>query len=868
MENNGQLELAEAIVERTGCSLFLTGKAGTGKTTFLRKLRSSSRKRMVVTAPTGIAAINAGGVTLHSFFQLDFGPFIPGVKRDSSNRRSMAFSKEKIRIIRGLDLLVIDEVSMVRSDMLDAVDEVLRRFRDRSLPFGGVQLLLIGDLQQLPPVVIDSERKLLEEHYRSPYFFDSHALSQLDYVTVELTKVYRQSDSEFLGLLNAVRDNRADASVLDRLNSRCRPGFTPDDSEGYVRLTTHNHLANRINRSRLDSLPTPSFFFPATVEGNFPESSYPAERDLELKEGAQVMFIKNDTGADRRFFNGMLGRVTAIDEEGVTVTPTDSDDQIDVQPVEWENVKFVVNEETKEITEMREGGFRQLPLKTAWAITIHKSQGLTFDRAIIDTSGSFAHGQTYVALSRCRTLEGLVLDRPIPPHAIINDPTVTQFISTHKAEGLDHDAIDAMSHAYYLHLVEGMFNFRPLFNALEGVIRLLHENFMKVYPTQVQVFAQGCAEMQKTLVDVGDKFRTQIRRIDADAEGAAENPLLIQRIKDASRYFLAQLAKLREMTDALPGDHDSRKVLQKLSERKELFDSMADIRSALLETFSEEDFDVDHYLDIKAHGAFRMQENKRKPRRIAAVSEQTEDNLHPMLFDRLREWRTAKAAQLDMPAYTVASTKSLMAISNHLPTSYDELMLMPGIGSATVKRYGDSILDIVDSFIAEGKDITLIPLPTPAKAAPKRRNRVQVTGNEPDNGKEPKTARPKPVRGETKRISYRMFLEGKTPQEIAAERNLTLSTIEGHLVELIDLTDATQVSRLLRPDTRSAIESYLNRTETLPSYSRDVIDAIRDASGIEPAYAELKLMLRMTGRKLTPVAKTTEDSNAAEAATD
>ncbi len=262
MENNGQLELAEAIVERTGCSLFLTGKAGTGKTTFLRKLRSSSRKRMVVTAPTGIAAINAGGVTLHSFFQLDFGPFIPGVKRDSSNRRSMAFSKEKIRIIRGLDLLVIDEVSMVRSDMLDAVDEVLRRFRDRSLPFGGVQLLLIGDLQQLPPVVIDSERKLLEEHYRSPYFFDSHALSQLDYVTVELTKVYRQSDSEFLGLLNAVRDNRADASVLDRLNSRCRPGFTPDDSEGYVRLTTHNHLANRINRSRLDSRPRHSSFRP------------------------------------------------------------------------------------------------------------------------------------------------------------------------------------------------------------------------------------------------------------------------------------------------------------------------------------------------------------------------------------------------------------------------------------------------------------------------------------------------------------------------------------------------------------------------------------------------------------------------------
>lgn len=413
MESNNDIELARKIIEQTGASLFLTGKAGTGKTTFLRNLRTSSRKRMVVCAPTGIAAINAGGVTLHSFFQLDFGVYIPGMKREGKGR--VAFSKEKIRIIRGLDLLVIDEVSMVRSDLLDAVDSVLRRYRDRTLPFGGVQLLLIGDLQQLPPVVVEHERQLLEANYRSPYFFDSHALQQLDYVTIELSKVYRQSDSNFLDLLNAVRDNRADSEVLRRLNERYVPGFNPDDSEGYVRLTTHNHLANMVNDRRLAALQGEAHEFEAKVSGNFPASSYPADLKLTLKEGAQVMFIKNDTGMDRRYYNGMMGKVTTIDDEGLVVTPDDGSDPINVEPVEWENTKFVVNEETNEINEKTDGVFCQIPLKLAWSITIHKSQGLTFDRAIIDASASFSHGQTYVALSRCRTLEGMVLERPPPP---------------------------------------------------------------------------------------------------------------------------------------------------------------------------------------------------------------------------------------------------------------------------------------------------------------------------------------------------------------------------------------------------------------------------------------------------------------------
>lgn len=736
MKTNDRLELAAKIIEKTGCSLFLTGKAGTGKTTFLRNLRASSRKQMVVTAPTGIAAINAGGMTLHSFFQLDFGPFVPGARRDCRNRHSMAFSKEKIRIIRGLDLLVIDEVSMVRSDMLDAVDDVLRRFRDRTLPFGGVQLLLIGDLQQLPPVVIDSEREILRANYRSPYFFDSHALSQLDYLTLELQTVYRQSDPEFLGLLNSVRDNKADMSVLERLNSRYIPGFNPADSEGYVRLTTHNRMANEINRARLDELQSPAYTFRASIQGNFPESSYPAEPYLELKEGAQVMFIKNDMGTDRRFFNGMLGRVTAIDEEGVTVTPADSDEPINVEPMEWENVRFIVNEETKEITEQREGVFRQLPLKTAWAITIHKSQGLTFDRAIIDATSSFTHGQTYVALSRCRSLEGMVLERPIPPSAIINDPTVTQFMDMHTGRGIDNGTVETLSHRYYLHLAESMFNFKPVFSALEGVNRMLQENFLKLYPSKVQELMSGTEELQGSMIGIGERFIQQIRQIDARTPvGLSVNPQLTQRIKDASRYFLGHLRRLRELVSEIPTEHDNRKVSQKLAERMELFESMTGICDTLLETFAEEDFSIESYLEIKARGAFRTEQKKKKRRsQKESETEHTTDELHPGVVEKKRK--------------------------------------------------------------------------------------------------------PQPSKGDSVRLSCEMFLSGKSIDGICDERNLKRTTVEGHLLEGLDLCDNTTVDRLVKNETRRRIEDYLTKTDTASM----TLSEIREAIGGDIEWFELRVV--------------------------
>lgn len=817
MESNDRLRLAQKLIEETGMSLFLTGKAGTGKTTFLRELRSKSRKRIIVTAPTGIAAINAGGMTLHSFFQLDFGPFVPGAKRTSS-RNSMAFSKEKIKIIRGLDLLVIDEISMVRSDMLDAVDDVLRRFRDRTLPFGGVQLLLIGDLQQLPPVVTESERPILEANYRSPYFFDSQALAQLDYLTIELNKVYRQSDKEFLDLLNAVRTNRADSDVLNKLNRRYIEGFNPDDSEGYVRLTTHNHLANSINRERMQALKTESHFFKAQIEGNFPPTSYPAEEDLELKVGAQVMFLKNDCGMERQFYNGMLGRVTAIDDNEVVVTT--ADDQVTVGIMEWENIKYEVDEETKEIVEKREGSFRQLPLKAAWAITIHKSQGLTFDKAIIDASMSFTHGQTYVALSRCRTLEGMVLERPIPPQAIITDWAVTQFMDAHSNNTLSNEIVDQMAEAYRLNLIDGMFNFNQFFISLEGVTRVYQEDYSKLYPEIINELMTHVEDWKKRIFAVGERFRMQINRIVQENKILPPNDRLEQRVKDASKYFYSQVKEVAEYIATLPTTHDSSKVMQRLLDRIDMFNSVASILLQLEETFAEEEFNPNSYLDVKAAGAFKASEKKKRRKSIVKEeSQKSTDNLNPKLFDMLHTWRAEKASNLGVPAYTILKTKTLLSISNHVPEDSDQLKDTPGMGATTYARHGTEILEIIEKFKSTGTSIERLPLPKKEK--------------------ESKT------KGDSARLTIEMFLQrGLSIEEICKERGLKSSTIYEHISSSIDVNKENIINRLMTEEERHAIISYFNRHEELPDKLSELREAIKAESGIEPEYYQIKVMLR------------------------
>lgn len=598
-----------------------------------------------------------------------------------------------------MDLLVIDEVSMVRADVLDGVDAVLRRFRDRTLPFGGVQLLLIGDLHQLPPVVGPAEREVIKANYRTPYFFDSHALGELDYITIELTQIFRQSDPEFIELLNAVRNNSMNRETFQRLNKRYIANFNPRDDEGYIRLTTHNNLANEINDRRMAALPTESHYFEAKVDGNFPESSYPAARTLELKEGAQVMFIKNDSGIDRQYFNGMLGRVTQIDEDGIIVTSNDTGAQIGVEPVEWENVKFEVNEETKEISEKVDGVFRQLPLRPAWAITIHKSQGLTFDRAIIDATLSFSHGQTYVALSRCRTLAGLVLERPLPASAIINDSEVEVFVKTRQRQ-FDDTCIDGMEKAYRLALIKGMFQFRPLFGAVEGILRMMKENFMNLYPSLINDVSEKIEKLRNSLQEVGDKFCRQIDALSCQEEDEGDNPRLQQRIKDACAYFGNELGKLHQLMALLPTTHDNRKTEKKLTERFEIYETLYAVKKVLYETFIEDEFTTARYLDIKAHAAFGKIKSTKKQssRQKEKPSEVSEDNPHPILLDTLLAWRREKSREMDVPAYVIMTNKTLMGISKYLPSDEEDLLMIPGVGKTTLKRVGDEILKMVEEY--------------------------------------------------------------------------------------------------------------------------------------------------------------------------
>ena len=419
------------LTEHTNRSIFLTGKAGTGKTTFLNDFVSKTQKKYIVVAPTGIAAINAGGVTIHSMFGLPLRTFLPTTERvDSNTANNIAdlmhhfkYRKDKLKLLRELELIIIDEVSMLRADVLDMMDFYLRSVRRNQQKFGGVQMLFIGDLYQLPPVVRDEY--ILKQYYNSPFFFDSYALKELPLITLELTTVYRQKDEKFLEILNEIRDGAVSDIDFETLNERYIPDFEPTD-EPYVYLTSHNRMADEINLKKLAELKGKSYFYKAEITGNFNENQYPNEEILELKTGTQIMFIRNDASGEHRYFNGKLAEVVEIDEQEIHVVIDGEDEIFKLKKETWDQKRYSLAED-KSIQEEVLGSFKQYPIRLAWAVTIHKSQGLTFDRLIIDAGKSFASGQVYVALSRCRTLEGIVLKSKITPEVIFSDKRVSKF---------------------------------------------------------------------------------------------------------------------------------------------------------------------------------------------------------------------------------------------------------------------------------------------------------------------------------------------------------------------------------------------------------------------------------------------------------
>lgn len=702
---NEQLELAWQFVERTGVNVFLTGKAGTGKTTFLRQLKERSPKRMIVVAPTGVAAINAGGVTIHSFFQFPLAPYVPGSSFNTKDER-FRFSKEKKRIIRTLDLLVIDEISMVRADLLDQIDAVLRLHKDKNRPFGGVQLLMIGDLSQLAPVVKESDWTMLREYYRTPYFFGSLALQQTQHVTIELQHVYRQTDTNFINILNEVRENRLTPGGLAMLNSRyCDESVIKKCGEGVIRLTTHNATVNSYNEQRMNELKGARYAFDATVTGTFPETSYPAEKTLELKKGCQVMFLKNDSQGTR-YYNGKLGIITSIDDEHIRVRGLDDDIEVEVQPDVWTNARYVIDKETKEIREEIDGEFRQYPLRLAWAITVHKSQGLTFDRAVIDVNAAFAAGQVYVALSRLRSLDGLMLTEQLSPYSVKTDVAVTQYMNTELAQA-QHTAnhLNDFERSYYLEMLSELFSFKSLGADMQRILRLLTEHFYKIYPTLLDNYKEKDSLFAKEIGGVAATFNAQYTQIVAKSEDYATDALLAERIGKGATYFANKLDEIvKPLVESTQIDSDNKDIKERAAEAVYNLQQSFALKRYLLKRVIDNGFNVSAYLKDKAIGVLQAEQKEKREGKKSKVLEKIDvdrnaDIKNPILFNQLRRWRAKRAEELERPVYGIITQRALIGIVNELPTTQKELLRMPSFGKKSLQMFGEEILEMVKGYV-------------------------------------------------------------------------------------------------------------------------------------------------------------------------
>lgn len=559
MENNIVLnpaDLAAQFVNSSSRHVFLTGKAGTGKTTFLKRIITQTYKRAVIVAPTGIAAINAGGVTIHSLFQLPFGAYVPkivpgqqlptGVSYNTPNTLARHFNmnRRKRNLLTSLELLIIDEVSMLRADLLDAIDFMLRSVRRNQHSFGGVQVLFIGDLYQLSPVVKNQERELLSIFYQSPFFFDALCLKDKPPIYIELEKIYRQSDQVFIDLLNNLRNNQLNKQDQDLLEKHYQFDFNPGLNDGYITLTTHNHKADQINVERLKELKKNSYFYQAKISKDFSENIYPLEKQLELKVGAQVMFIKNDITGQQRYFNGKIGVVSKLTEDIIEVLPEGDAYPIQVTHYKWENIRYTTNKHTNEVEEEVIGTFEHYPIRLAWAITIHKSQGLTFSKAVIDIGQAFAPGQIYVALSRLRSLDGLILTSYLNGRGLYIDKNVEFYARTKELQERVDLQLKRDTHLYLKDSLLDAFNFESLdkyvFNHVFSYDK--HENL-----SAKQNYLPWAKEVQDRLVELkkhADTFQNQIIRL-YPQEANQDFSAIAQRIEAAIGYFSPRIAEER-----------------------------------------------------------------------------------------------------------------------------------------------------------------------------------------------------------------------------------------------------------------------------------------------------------------------------------
>jgi DNA-binding NarL/FixJ family response regulator len=718
MHTSEMVETAAAFVNSTGSHIFLTGKAGTGKTTFLRSLGERTHKRFAIVAPTGIAALNAGGVTIHSMFQLPLGTFLPdrtpsGQFASEANiytqftlSRKHPISALKKQVLRSLDLLIIDEVSMLRADVLDAIDYRMRSVRGNyAKAFGGVQVLMIGDLFQLPPIVKDHEWGLLKRYYHSAHFFEAKALQTEGFVYIELDKIYRQSDQGFIDLLNHLRENQTTAEDIALLNSYYRPQM--EQEEGVITLTTHNYKADDMNMAQLRRLKAASFHFTAEIDDDFPESMYPLPLKLELKEGAQVMFVRNDSNGGR-FFNGMLATVCDLDENSIKVRVIDSGLVLDVPREQWENKKYSVSAATRDLDEEVVGTFSQYPIKLAWAVTVHKSQGLTFDKAVIDVGQAFAPGQVYVALSRLRSLDGLMLKTRIDPAVISNDALVVSFSKTkHPMDQLQQMLQERRVH--YIHdLIATTFLFTTLLHELEQIIK------------------EG---------DDSSEF-----------EGSSMKPLL-QVLREAVRTEEANTYKFVQQLQYLLQQEDQEALGERLSKGSSYYEAFLGKQIATL-----------------------------------------------LLHMQQMQWRTGVKAYMT----------TLGEVDQLLMKKYEDIEKAQIIIQGLLNR-----ASFIDVSVIDRRRETLRKgwLETAREEANAQRKSAPAVGvSSRKSGVKKRGARPD--KKDTVDHTIELFRSGKTVEEIAAERTLTLGTIEAHLTKAI-VTGKLELHDYVSGDEVSVIEAAI-----------------------------------------------------------
>lgn len=689
-EDTNAAAIAASFVNSTDQNIFLTGRAGTGKTTFLKRIVNDTHKNAVVAAPTGIAAINAGGVTLHSLFQLPLGIFVPSnrqinpgelnveINTPSTVMKHLRLSKPKRRMLQQMELLIIDEVSMLRADMADAIDMVLRTIRRRrNMPFGGVQLLLIGDMQQLPPVVKHREWDYLSPFYNSMYFFDARVFAGNQPVFIELEKIYRQHDVNFIALLNKVRDNRLDTDDIATLNKRYYPELTEEQKKGAVFLTTHNRKADELNTKKLEQLPGKLWRYDAEVDGDFPERNYPVEEQLKLKKAAQIMFVKNDYSGEQRYFNGKIGHIASLCMDEIMVEFPDGSESVVLEAYTWENKRYKLDKSSQEIEEKIIGRFKQYPIRLAWAITIHKSQGLTFEKAIIDLSQAFASGQTYVALSRLTSLEGLMLAKPMPDYSLKADKALSDFVSqtseiTELKSTLKDKAFD-----YTQRFLLQVFDFGSINYQLNEHLKTYNKEKARSEKQKHKSLAQNALTSVKEMQATALRFQNQIKK------------LMYQREKDKLAYLKNRVEAAKQYFEP------------KLQQHSQHFD--------------KKQKELEH---IKGTKQFRNEL----------------EDIEGLFFSKMKSMVKAMMLLDALIDGIEPDVKKIKANQNRLHTEYN----MSKIKKEKSKK--------------------------PDKK---------------DKSKGKKSQSP------SAEISLNMYKDGKNPEEIASERGLVLSTIEGHLSQCV-----------------------------------------------------------------------------------